>query len=135
LVSGTNQQGFPAASGGAQLACRGCGAAFPHQQGQQQPPPPPLKRKSLLPPEPPTSAGSSSVDAVFGGVLCSHITCSACGYVSISYEPFLDLSLPIPLDVAPREGGLSRKVGVSQRGSQCRVRVLCPLPGSVQALA
>jgi hypothetical protein len=84
-----------------------CGCSLPPQQ--QQGGLKPLQRKSLLPPVPPTSAGSSSVEAVFGGVLSSRITCTACGYCSISYEPFLDLSLPIPLGNGPEEG-LTRKV-------------------------
>jgi hypothetical protein len=89
--------------------CSECGTTLQEQQQQQQP----LVRKSLLPPVPPTSAGSSSVDAVFGGVLCSCITCTACGHCSVSYEPFLDLSLPIPLDVAPQQQArkVSKAVG------------------------
>jgi hypothetical protein len=39
----------------------------------------------------------------------STICCSGCGHVSVSYEPFLDLSLPIPLAVAG-SGSLTRKV-------------------------
>jgi hypothetical protein len=88
--------------------CRLCGNGFPSQQQSQQGQNP-LARKSFLPPEPPKTAGASSVEAVFGGVLCSRITCTACGYCSISYEPFLDLSLPIPLGSGPEEG-LVRKV-------------------------
>jgi ubiquitin C-terminal hydrolase len=81
----------------------------PRQQGGN-----PLLRKSLLPPAPPSSAGSSSVDAVFGGVLVSTICCSGCGHVSVSYEPFLDLSLPIPLAEAG-SGSLTRKVCAPQQ--------------------
>ncbi|EGC40545.1 hypothetical protein DICPUDRAFT_96224 [Dictyostelium purpureum] len=36
------------------------------------------------------------IDKIFGGQLISIITCFHCGYVSKTYEPFLDLSLPIP---------------------------------------
>jgi hypothetical protein len=79
------------------------------QQQQQQQPQPLLNRKSLLPPEPPKSAGNTSIDEVFGGVLMSTIVCSACGYTSISYEPFLDLSLPVPAE-DPAAPGLARKV-------------------------
>ncbi|KAF2072088.1 hypothetical protein CYY_006587 [Polysphondylium violaceum] len=35
------------------------------------------------------------IDKVFGGKLISIITCFHCGYVSKTFEPFLDLSLPI----------------------------------------
>jgi hypothetical protein len=110
-------------------SCEACGASLqaseqqqdsqldvPQQQGlapqrQQQQGGNPLLRKSLLPPTPPSSAGSSSVDAVFGGMLVSTICCSGCGHVSVSYEPFLDLSLPIPLAEAGG-GSLTRKVRV-----------------------
>ncbi|EFJ42481.1 hypothetical protein VOLCADRAFT_67026 [Volvox carteri f. nagariensis] len=33
------------------------------------------------------------VDAVFGGVLRSDVTCSVCGHTSTAYDPFLDISL------------------------------------------
>jgi hypothetical protein len=107
-------------SSGACAVC-GCGLQPQQQQPQQQQGAAnPLQRKSLLPPVPPTSAGSSSVEAVFGGVLSSCITCTACGYCSISYEPFLDLSLPIPLGNGP-EQGLVRKVrGWARVGAGCR---------------
>eukprot|EP01133_Synstelium_polycarpum_P003592 gene3592-4114_t len=36
------------------------------------------------------------IDNIFGGRLISVITCFHCGYVSKTYEPFLDLSLPLP---------------------------------------
>ncbi|KYQ92464.1 peptidase C19 family protein [Tieghemostelium lacteum] len=36
------------------------------------------------------------LDRIFGGKLISIITCFHCGYVSKTFEPFLDLSLPIP---------------------------------------
>ena len=36
------------------------------------------------------------VDRVFLGQLCSIVTCSKCGYQSVMYEPFHDLSLSIP---------------------------------------
>lgn len=44
-------------------------------------------------PPPPTS---TLVDRLFGGRLCSSILCSSCGHRSSSFEPFLDVSLPIP---------------------------------------
>ncbi|GAM28993.1 hypothetical protein SAMD00019534_121690 [Acytostelium subglobosum LB1] len=36
------------------------------------------------------------IDKIFGGRLISVITCFHCGNVSKTYEPFLDLSLPLP---------------------------------------
>ncbi len=36
---------------------------------------------------------TSLVDAVFGGVLRSDVTCCACGHTSTAYDPFLDISL------------------------------------------
>eukprot|EP01132_Coremiostelium_polycephalum_P002421 gene2421-2989_t len=36
------------------------------------------------------------IDKIFGGQLISVITCLHCGYVSKTFEPFLDLSLSIP---------------------------------------
>uniref|UniRef100_A0A915DEW4 ubiquitinyl hydrolase 1 n=1 Tax=Ditylenchus dipsaci TaxID=166011 RepID=A0A915DEW4_9BILA len=35
------------------------------------------------------------LDAVFGGVLQQTIVCSKCHHVSVTFEPFLDLSLPL----------------------------------------
>ncbi|KAL6535275.1 ubiquitin-specific protease ubp2 [Orobanche minor] len=36
------------------------------------------------------------VDAIFGGQLSSTVSCLECGHASTIYEPFLDLSLPVP---------------------------------------
>lgn len=36
------------------------------------------------------------VDAIFGGQLSSTVHCVECGHFSVVYEPFLDLSLPVP---------------------------------------
>jgi len=36
------------------------------------------------------------VDAVFGGQICSSVSCLECGHTSVVYEPYLDLSLPLP---------------------------------------
>ncbi|GIM07096.1 hypothetical protein Vretimale_11324 [Volvox reticuliferus] len=37
--------------------------------------------------------GLSLVDAIFGGVLRSDVTCAVCGHTSTAYDPFLDISL------------------------------------------
>lgn len=41
------------------------------------------------------------VDAIFGGQLSSTVSCLECGHTSIVYEPFLDLSLPLPTKRSP----------------------------------
>ncbi|MCD7451393.1 ubiquitin-specific protease ubp2 [Datura stramonium] len=41
------------------------------------------------------------VDAIFGGRLSSTVTCLECGHSSLVYEPFLDLSLPVPTKKTP----------------------------------
>lgn len=43
-----------------------------------------------------SKAAPSFVDAVFGGQVSSTVRCIECGYSSTVYEPFLDLSLPVP---------------------------------------
>ncbi|GLC60015.1 hypothetical protein PLESTB_001563900 [Pleodorina starrii] len=73
------------------------------------------------PPEPGIAASGSGggggsggrsqglVDAVFGGILRSDVTCSVCGHTSTAYDPFLDISLdmvamgpaPLQLPFAP----------------------------------
>ena len=37
----------------------------------------------------------SVIDELFCGLLRSTVTCGGCGYESITYDPFYDLSLPI----------------------------------------
>ncbi|KJE88544.1 hypothetical protein CAOG_00185 [Capsaspora owczarzaki ATCC 30864] len=44
----------------------------------------------------PTARVKTWVDDIFGGTLESRVTCVACGYVSTTHEPFLDLSIEIP---------------------------------------
>ncbi|CAN4090903.1 unnamed protein product [Withania somnifera] len=41
------------------------------------------------------------VDTIFGGRLSSTVTCLECGHSSLVYEPFLDLSLPVPTKKTP----------------------------------
>lgn len=41
------------------------------------------------------------VDVVFGGQLSSTVSCLECGHSSTIYEPFLDLSLPVPTKKPP----------------------------------
>ncbi|GFY82605.1 ubiquitin-specific protease 2 [Actinidia rufa] len=43
-----------------------------------------------------TNLGPTFVDAVFGGQLSSTVSCLECGHSSTVFEPFLDLSLPVP---------------------------------------
>ncbi|CAO2822483.1 unnamed protein product [Amaranthus hypochondriacus] len=41
-------------------------------------------------------ASATFVDAIFGGQTSSTVCCVECGHSSVVYEPFLDLSLPVP---------------------------------------
>ncbi|KAA8527926.1 hypothetical protein F0562_035205 [Nyssa sinensis] len=45
--------------------------------------------------------GPTFVDAIFGGQLSSTVCCLECGHLSTVYEPFLDLSLPVPTKKPP----------------------------------
>ena len=45
----------------------------------------------------PTPDPATVVDDIFSGELRSTVVCCTCGHVSCSHEPFLDLSLPLPL--------------------------------------
>lgn len=40
----------------------------------------------------------TTVDRMFGGVLLTSLTCSQCNHISLHFEVFLDLSLPILID-------------------------------------
>ncbi|XP_077226808.1 ubiquitin-specific protease 2 [Tasmannia lanceolata] len=53
--------------------------------------------------------GPTFVDLIFGGQLSSTVCCVECGHSSIVYEPFLDLSLPVPTKKSP-----SRKAPISR---------------------
>ncbi|KAH6786947.1 ubiquitin-specific protease 2 [Perilla frutescens var. hirtella] len=44
---------------------------------------------------------STFVDVIFGGQLSSTVSCLECGHSSTIYEPFLDLSLPVPTKKPP----------------------------------
>ncbi|KAL2463350.1 Ubiquitin carboxyl-terminal hydrolase 2 [Forsythia ovata] len=53
------------------------------------------------------------VDAIFGGKLSSTVSCLECGHSSTIYEPFLDLSLPVPTKKPP-----SKRVQPVSRGKK-----------------
>ena len=42
------------------------------------------------------TAPQGFLSEVFGGQLSSRVACGACDYTSVTLEPFMDLSLPIP---------------------------------------
>ncbi|KAH9649848.1 ubiquitin carboxyl-terminal hydrolase 2 [Citrus sinensis] len=48
-----------------------------------------------------SNQGPVFVDYVFGGQIASTVRCVECGHSSTVYEPFLDLSLPVPTKKAP----------------------------------
>lgn len=41
------------------------------------------------------------VDTIFGGQISSTVSCLECGHASVVYEPYLDLSLPLPTKRSP----------------------------------
>lgn len=43
-----------------------------------------------------SNLGPTFVDTIFGGQVSSNVRCVECGHSSTVYEPFLDLSLPLP---------------------------------------
>ncbi|KAF8016171.1 hypothetical protein BT93_H1630 [Corymbia citriodora subsp. variegata] len=62
-----------------------------------------MRKQSRLPQEggAPHNQNVTFVDAVFGGQISSTICCVECGHSSTVYEPFLDLSLPVPTKKTP----------------------------------
>ncbi|CAL0320428.1 unnamed protein product [Lupinus luteus] len=48
-----------------------------------------------------TTPHNTLVDALFGGQISSTVCCIDCGHFSTVYEPFLDLSLPVPTKKPP----------------------------------
>ncbi|CAH9129801.1 unnamed protein product [Cuscuta epithymum] len=60
------------------------------------------KRKAFLEEDDKSqTVGPPFVSAIFGGQLSSTVSCIECGHSSIVYEPFLDLSLPVPTKRPP----------------------------------
>jgi ubiquitin carboxyl-terminal hydrolase 16/45 len=49
----------------------------------------------------PPKHGPTFVDSAFGGRISSTVCCVECGHSSIIHEPFLDLSLPVPMKKPP----------------------------------
>ncbi|XP_061360589.1 ubiquitin carboxyl-terminal hydrolase 2 [Gastrolobium bilobum] len=47
------------------------------------------------------TSSNTLVDALFGGQISSTVCCIECGHFSTVYEPFLDLSLPVPTKKPP----------------------------------
>ncbi|CAK9201643.1 unnamed protein product [Sphagnum jensenii] len=48
------------------------------------------------------------VEKIFGGQLSSTVRCCLCGHSSVVYEPFLDLSLPIPSKQPNKKSGVRK---------------------------
>ncbi|OIW14693.1 hypothetical protein TanjilG_33035 [Lupinus angustifolius] len=48
-----------------------------------------------------TNSNNTLVHALFGGQISSTVCCTHCGHFSTVYEPFLDLSLPVPTKKPP----------------------------------
>ncbi|KAI4345355.1 hypothetical protein L6164_012486 [Bauhinia variegata] len=61
-----------------------------------------VRKQKDLPKEDRTSFSiTTTVDALFGGQISSAVCCTECGHSSTLYEPFLDLSLPVPTKKPP----------------------------------
>ncbi|ERN11851.1 ubiquitin carboxyl-terminal hydrolase 2 [Amborella trichopoda] len=56
----------------------------------------------------PLNVDVSFVDGIFGGRLSSTLCCSECGRSSTVYEPFLDLSLPVPAKKPTKKAPIAR---------------------------
>ena len=62
----------------------------------------------------------SAVADLFGGLYKSTLVCPECGKVSITFDPFMDLTLPLPIENVwskevlfyPRNNGQIRKIAV-----------------------
>ncbi|TKY47847.1 Ubiquitin carboxyl-terminal hydrolase 2 [Spatholobus suberectus] len=92
----------------------------------------------------PKRDGTSSntlVDTLFGGQISSTVRCIECGHFSTVYEPFLDLSLPVPTKKPPtrkaQQVSRTKKAKLpTKKGGKTRVKVnrdADPLP--VQTLS
>ncbi|KAL0456720.1 UNVERIFIED_CONTAM: Ubiquitin carboxyl-terminal hydrolase 2 [Sesamum latifolium] len=60
-----------------------------------------------------STADPTFVDIIFGGRLSSTVSCLECGHSSTIYEPFLDLSLPVPTKKPP-----ARRIQPATRGKK-----------------
>ncbi|KAK4406123.1 Ubiquitin carboxyl-terminal hydrolase 2 [Sesamum angolense] len=82
-------------------------------------------------------ADPTFVDIIFGGRLSSTVSCLECGHSSTIYEPFLDLSLPVPTKKPP-----ARRIQSVTRGKKPKMppkksgrnpsknsREACSIPG------
>ncbi|KAL5992063.1 ubiquitin-specific protease ubp2 [Asimina triloba] len=74
-----------------------------------------------------SNTGSTFVDNIFGGQLSSTICCTECGHSSIVYEPFLDLSLPVPAKKSPPAKGTisqpkKKKLALKERNKGGKIR-------------
>uniref|UniRef100_A0A672UDK9 Ubiquitin carboxyl-terminal hydrolase n=1 Tax=Strigops habroptila TaxID=2489341 RepID=A0A672UDK9_STRHB len=76
----------------------------------------------------------SRISDLFVGQLKSSLTCSECGYCSTAFDPFWDLSLPIP---KPHGAGLclhppSHALCLPQTCCRCKARTRCTKKFSIQ---
>ena len=63
-------------------------------------PRPKKRRKQVQPPTDAAAQPASFIDLVFGGTLASILVCSECHHVSVTREPFNDLSLSLHADAS-----------------------------------
>lgn len=74
------------------------------------------------------ASSNTLVDALFGGQISSTVCCNECGHSSTVYEPFLDLSLPVPNKKPPprkaQQVSRTKKTKLPpKKGGKSRVKV------------
>ncbi|KAF4374590.1 hypothetical protein G4B88_004842 [Cannabis sativa] len=77
-----------------------------------------LRKQSNSSKENENGPGPTFVDAVFGGQVSSTVCCTECGHSSTVYEPFLDLSLPVP---TKKPTGKKAKAQQSSRAKKAKL--------------
>ncbi|CAH8585782.1 unnamed protein product [Dicrocoelium dendriticum] len=70
-----------------------------------------------------TASVATLVDRLFGGIIVSSLQCSTCNATRIGFEPFLDLSLPIPDGVVSANSGVHSGPSVARETKKSKQEV------------